>query len=145
MYVTPADTYNITSTHFGTAVGTVRRSRNGSEPGAGGVGRGGSLIAGARYCFASPGGPSGSVGTDGRIPPDPRDGRARRRVRDAFVHRLTAARTAAAERRETESVRVRNRARAGAGRTLPGEVLPRRDELHRARRRDGLTLPRRAR
>ena len=90
--------------------------------------------------FAPPGGPSGSVGSDGRLPPDPRHGRARRRVRDALVHRVAAARAAAPELGEAGSVRVRDRARAGAGGALSGQVLSGRDELHRARRRDRLPV-----
>ena len=49
-------------------------------------------------------------------------------VRVAVVRRLEAARAEATDLGEAGAVRVRHRARVRAGRALPGEVLPGRDE-----------------
>src|SRR3954452_25262184 len=143
MYVTAADAYKKKSTYFDGTPGADDFRFVDGVPGSGdGAGDVGSLIAGARYCsrFACPHGHSGSVGTDGRVPPDPCDGRARGRVRVVLVHRVAVARAAATELREAGSVRVRNRSRARTRGALSGQVLFGRDGVHRARRRDRLPV-----
>ena len=139
-YETAADAYKKKSTYLD------------GVPGAGAAREAAARSSRAHGLHAARAGPSlaragGRVASarDGRLPPDPRHGRARRRVRPALVHRVAAARAATAELREAESVRVRHRSRAGAGRALSGQVLPGRDELHRARRRDRLPVPVRGR
>ena len=58
----------------------------------------------------------------------------------ALLPRVDHPRPEAADHGEASAVRVRHRARARAGRALPGEVLPGRDGVHRPRRRDHLPV-----
>ena len=61
-------------------------------------------------------------------------------LRVGVVPRVHVARPQAAHVGEGSPVRVRHRAGIRAGGTVPGEVLPGRDGLHRPRRRDHLPL-----
>ncbi|CAA9243899.1 MAG: NADH ubiquinone oxidoreductase chain A, partial [uncultured Acidimicrobiales bacterium] len=62
-------------------------------------------------------------------------------VRRVVDRRLQAAGAQEAHAGQVGAVRVRHRARPGAGRALPGALLPGGHDLHRVRHRDHLHLP----
>ena len=78
----------------------------------------------------------------GRLSADLRHGGARRPLRRIVSGRLRDARPEETPaRREGRTLRVRDRARQGAGGTIPGPLLSRGDDLHHLRHRDRLPLP----
>ena len=77
----------------------------------------------------------------GAVPADPHDDHAGHDLRGGVVLRVEAADDEAPDEGEDRVLRVRHRLGAGAGRAVPGALLPRRADVHRPRRRDHLPLP----